>query len=108
MPELDEKRTYILVDMSYFIFYRYYALLNWWKLAKPDNPLDISKCFENKEFMDKFEKTFLEKLREIPKKLKLIKKSKKNDIVILAAKDCNRKKIWRNDYFDKYMSVFLN
>ena len=28
--------TYILIDISYFIFYRYYALIGWWKLAKPD------------------------------------------------------------------------
>ena len=23
----------IFIDMSYFIFYRYYALIQWWKLA---------------------------------------------------------------------------
>lgn len=106
MAEL-EKTVYILIDMSYFIFYRYYALINWWKHAKPDNPLDITKAFENKEFMDKFEKTILEKLKEIPKRLKLNKGSKKNgknknEIVMLAAKDCHRKEIWRNEYFDKY------
>ena len=25
--------TYIFIDGSYFIFYRFYSMMNWWKLA---------------------------------------------------------------------------
>ena len=95
MTILDDA-TYILIDMSYFIFYRYYALVSWWKHAKPDNLLDISKILENKEFMDKFEKTFVDKIKEIPKKLKL------KNMIYFAAKDCPRKDIWRNEFYNKY------
>ena len=37
--DIENKKNIILIDLSYFIFYRYYALVQWWKLAKPDNEL---------------------------------------------------------------------
>ena len=32
--------TFILLDGSYYNFYRYFSQLNWWKNAYPDEPLD--------------------------------------------------------------------
>ena len=32
--------TFIFVDGSYYNFYRYYALLNWWKNANPEDPIE--------------------------------------------------------------------
>ena len=29
--------TLIFIDGSYYIFYRYYALLNWWKFQNKDD-----------------------------------------------------------------------
>lgn len=84
----------ILVDLSYFIFYRYFALLQWWKLAKPDENLDNPS--ENQEFIDKFIKTFQQKFNEIPKKLKI------KNYSIIGGKDCARKDIWRNSFFNNY------
>ena len=54
--------TVILLDLSYFIFYRYFALHAWWKLAKPDD--DLGKPIENNDFREKFIKTFKEKIKE--------------------------------------------
>ena len=59
--------NYILIDTSYFIFYRYYALINWWKMAKKDEP-QLLDPFLSEEFVQKFRKTFIDKLYEIPKK----------------------------------------
>ena len=87
-------KTHILIDMSYFIFYRYYALIGWWKLAKPDDLL--GNPIENTEFVEKFKKTFIDKLKEIPKKLKI------KNYTIIAAADCPRSNIWRHTQFDKY------
>ena len=50
--------TYIFIDGSYFCFYRYYSLLNWWKNAYPEEPL--GDPFLNQTFIDKFKKTFVE------------------------------------------------
>ena len=55
--------TFIFVDGSYYNFYRYYALLNWWKNAKQDEPLDDP--YQNETFVEKFKKTHVEKLQEI-------------------------------------------
>ena len=87
-------KNYILIDLSYFIFYRYYALIGWWKLAKEEEHLGIP--IENEEFVEKFKKTFVDKLKEIPKKLKL------KEYTIIVASDCPRQKIWRHNYGEKY------
>ena len=84
----------ILIDISYYIFYRFYALHSWWKLAKPDENLTLP--YENEEFVEKFVKTFVEKINEIPKKLKIHKEPYK----FLIAKDCPRKDIWRHSLID--------
>ena len=86
--------NYILIDLSYFIFYRYFALIQWWKLAKPEEELGIP--IDNPEFVEKFKKTFKEKLLDIKKKLKL------KTAIVIGGRDCPRKNIWRNTLFDKY------
>lgn len=86
--------NFILIDGSYFCFYRYYALLRWWSLARKD--IELDDPYDNQEFKEKFESTFINKIKEIPLKLKI-----KNPI-ILTAKDCPRDKIWRNQYINNY------
>jgi 5'-3' exonuclease len=92
-----EPKTFIFVDGSYYCFYRYYSLLNWWKNAYPEQPLE--NPIENSVFVDKFKKTFIENLEQMPKKLNLDKKIKH---ILIAAKDCKRENIWRNEFFPKY------
>ena len=94
MKDLSESDYVILIDMSYFIFYRYFALIHWWKLAKPEE--ELVDPFTNQDFVDKFIKTFHEKIKEIPKKLKL------KNYTIIAAKDTQRNLIWRNELFKQY------
>ena len=47
--------TFIFVDGSYYNFYRYFALMQWWKNAYPDEPLDDP--FKNEKFVEKFNKS---------------------------------------------------
>lgn len=94
---MSDETTYILLDTSYFIFYRYYALVNWWKLAMPEVPL--GNPIQNEDFVSKFTKTCINKIKEMPKKLKL--KNIKN-IKIIASLDCPRHDIWRNNIYDNY------
>jgi 5'-3' exonuclease len=91
-----DKMNYILIDMSYFIFYRFYALVNWWGFARKEDPLDMDNILENEELLKKFEDVFIKKIKEIPKKLKL------KEYVFLVAKDCPRKDIWRRAIFPDY------
>jgi len=86
--------TYLFIDGSYFCFYRFHALLTWWKNAHRDEPLEDP--YSNIIFVEKFKKIFNEKIDEIVKKLKL-----KNPIIIIG-KDCQRKQIWRMDTYPQY------
>ena len=93
----------ILIDTSYWIFYRYFAVLQWWRHAKPDNELPENP-YDNQEFLEKFEKTFQESLTNLKKKLKLHKQRGKPEIncKIVAARDCPRSEIWRNRLYKDY------
>jgi 5'-3' exonuclease len=86
--------NYILIDGSYFIFYRLFALLNWWKLSHPDEP--IGKAHNNTEFVDKFRTIIIRKIQEIPKKLGI------DDPIIIVGKDCKRENIWRLNFYPEY------
>ena len=90
--------TFIFIDGSYFCFYRYHSLLNWWKNAYPEEPL--TDPFQNQKFVDKFIKTFIENVEEIPKKLGLHKDKFKP--IIIVGKDCKREQIWRTKLFPEY------
>lgn len=104
---MEEPKTFILIDTSYWVFYRYYAILQWWNHAKTEQPLPENHI-ENEEFLEKFTKTFLESLTLFKKKLKLHKeriKGQSNTIpcpTIIAVRDCPRKDIWRNKLYENY------
>jgi len=91
-----ENKTFIFVDGSYYCFYRYYSLLNWWKNAHKDEPLTDPML--NEVFVDKFKKLFIENLQDIPKKLG-IQNSKP---IMIVGKDCKRGDIWRTELFPQY------
>ena len=96
--------TFIFVDVSYYCFYRYFALRQWWKNAYPDELLDAP--YENVKFVEKFRKTFVENLEQIPKKLKIHKEAVKP--ILIVGKDCKRENIWRNDFFKDYKGTRAN
>jgi 5'-3' exonuclease len=89
----------IIIDGSYFCFYRYYSIMRWWKSAYPEIPLD--NPFENEQFVEKFKKTFVDTVKGLPKKLNI---SCKNPFIVVG-KDCKRQNIWRNAFYDKYKAT---
>ena len=80
---LDMNPTFIFVDGSYYCFHRYFALLQWWKNAFPEEPLE--NPFLNLTFVDKFNKTFVDNLQQISKKLKI---PKTIHPILIVGKDC--------------------
>ena len=95
--------TFIFVDGSYYNFYRYFALQQWWKNAYPDEPLDDP--YQNEKFVEKFKKTHVENLLNMPKKLKIAK-----DVtpIMIVGRDCKRENIWRNELFPQYKANRAN
>ena len=90
--------NFLLVDGSYYVFYRYYAMHQWWKNAHKDkvNEISIEDISKTEIFVNAFKKAFVSKFREISKKLKLGKH------VVMVGKDCHRKDIWRMKYYPSY------
>ncbi len=95
--------TFIFVDGSYYNFYRYFALQQWWKNAYPDEPLDDPT--QNEKFIEKFKKTHVDNLLNMPKKLKIAK-----DVtpIMIVGRDCKRENIWRNELFPQYKANRAN
>jgi len=88
---------FILIDGSYFCFFRYHALLSWWKNAHKDDPLGESPI-DNPIFVEKFKKIVKSKFKELPKRMGM------TNPTIIIGKDCHRRDIWRYDLYDKYKS----
>lgn len=95
--------VFLFIDGSYYCFHRYYALMRWWKSAHPDETLSDPSV--NELFVAKFRKTFVEHLREMPKKLKIPKNA---PCSLLVGKDCPREQIWRNQLFPAYKTNRAN
>ncbi len=95
--------TFIFVDGSYYNFYRYFALMQWWKNAYPDEPLDDPT--QNEKFVEKFKKTHVDNLLNMPKKLK---NSKDIKPIMIVGRDCKRENIWRNELFPQYKANRAN
>jgi 5'-3' exonuclease len=85
----------LIVDLSYYNFYRFFATKQWYTRANPDDTFESNYDWsQNEEFWLKFKKMFLQNLDEYRKKLKVTQ--------IIFAKDCPRKDIWRLPFFPEY------
>jgi 5'-3' exonuclease len=89
----------ILIDGSYFCFYRYHSLVTWWKNAYPTEIDVLKNPCENATFVEKFRKTFVSNIKNIPNGIKL---DKTTEPIIIIGKDCKRQNIWRNKLFSNY------
>lgn len=93
---------YLLIDLSYYVFYRYFAIVNYIKLSTKTTP-NLENVLENKEFMTKFDEMFEKSLLKIVKQNYGIKNlALSSDLQIIFAKDCSRANIWRQDHFQGY------
>ncbi len=85
--------NYLIIDGSYYIFYRFHATLSWW--MKKTNPVKTN-LINQPEFVNSFKRTFIPKLKSIPQKLSI------DCPTIIVCKDCKRENIWRNDLIKNY------
>tara|TARA_Y100001935_G_scaffold255642_1_gene270392 strand:- start:8643 stop:9491 length:849 start_codon:yes stop_codon:yes gene_type:complete len=90
--------NYIIIDVSYWIFYRYFALIQYFKHSKSIENLNLETLYENSVFVQKFDEMIKNTIKNVKKKLKI---TKQNSLVI-AACDCPRLNIWRNEFYNHY------
>ena len=83
-----DKDLYMLVDLSYVIFYKMFSTITWFTMSKTELTEDL--------LLAKFQKGLLDVLKSL---VKLYCVEWKN--VILAI-DTPRKTIWRNNIFESY------
>jgi 5'-3' exonuclease len=86
--------NFILIDGSYYTFYRFYALNIWWKHTNTEKLIKMP--IDCPEFVTKFKETFVSKINDIDKGLKL-----KNTIKYVG-RDCKRSDIWRTNIYPEY------
>lgn len=85
----------IFIDLSYYIFYRWFALYHWYKISQRKEP-DIENIFNDDIFIEKYDKLFWETIK------KFIKKHKIESPTIIFGKDCKRSEIWRHNIHTSY------
>lgn len=85
----------LLIDLSYFIFYRYYATYNWYRKQNGSIP----EVMKDPIFVEKYDKIFENTILDLKKKHELDFKD------IYFAKDCSREEIWRVRYYKDYKAT---
>jgi 5'-3' exonuclease len=96
LMNIIEPMNFIIIDGSYYNFYRFHSLLTWWKNAYPD--IELNEPHNNSIFVDKFRNTFISNLANIPKKLNI----HNSNHIMIVGKDCKRENIWRNKLYPEY------
>jgi len=86
----------ILVDGSYYVFYRFYAVWSWWKRSHPEEPL--TDPITSEAFVSTFKNTFPKHIKNFIKTFHLSASGYK----LIVAKDCPQKDIWRQTLMDGY------
>ena len=89
--------NFILIDGSYYIFYRYYELELWWKHAKKNENQEDILPSESPEFIEKYQKTFASNISDMEKKLGIHKAT--TPAIKIVGQDCPRQQIWRNKLY---------
>ena len=95
MVKLDPNDPFLFVDSSYFVFYRYFSIFNWYRLSQKQT-VDVPNVLTNTEFMQKFDKLFEDNLEKLRKKHNV----PYNNVVF--CKDCIRDRIWRYKHYPNY------
>ena len=89
--------NFVLIDASYFIFFRYYAVKNWWGFARDTSePKNVE---ESERGMEKFRTTFISKIEELLKKLNI------ENHILMVGKDCPQKTIWSHNDIVEYKGI---
>ena len=88
----------ILIDGSYYVFHKYYAIMSWWKRAHKDISESGIDPIDHDIFVSTFRKTFANKIKNFIKLMKFQEGSYK----LYVAKDCPQADIWRQAHINKY------
>ena len=105
MSKLNLDLPILLIDTSYWLYYRFFSLRNWYYRAYPEKYNNYANdknsfnadynWFEDEVFMTKYKKLFIENIKKICKKFN----TKLENVVFCI--DCPHNEIWRKTYITK-------
>lgn len=84
----------LIIDLSYFVFHRFYATKAYLKISKQTDSIPCS--FDDDKFREIFKSGFRKTMEKLAKKFV--------PSAIYLSKDCSRSDIWRNDVYENYKS----
>lgn len=100
-----QNTNYLLIDTSYYVFYRYFATLRWFSFQQPKDentgeavPIEHDTLHENEAFIIAFKKHIKSELLKLQKKWKVCSSN------IIFCNDCPRAEIWRMSLYNEYKS----
>jgi 5'-3' exonuclease len=94
---INNNKNILLVDLSYAIFYKFFALRNWYNRAFPEKEIpDDYNWLQDEIFMDKYKKLFFDKI------IKICRKNNIDYSNIVFTIDCKHTTIWRNSVYKEY------
>ena len=110
MSKLNLDLPILLIDTSYWLYYRFFSLRNWYYRAYPEKYSNNDKnsfnadynWFEDKVFMTKYKKLFIENIKKICKKFN----TKMENVVFCI--DCPHNEIWRKTYITKLNKIITS
>lgn len=92
--DFQSNKPIVLIDASYYVFFRYFATMRWFAFQKQE--FDMTTVTENEVFV----KSFIRHMEADIKKISRKWKTTLNNIVFCS--DCQRCDIWRNDIYKEY------
>lgn len=90
----------LLIDTSYYVFYRYFATFNWYRRQNGNENVSAATIMTDETFVDKYTKMFEKTFTELCKKYKVVDYSN-----VIFVKDCSRENIWRHKHYDAYKAT---
>jgi 5'-3' exonuclease len=99
----DIIKPLILIDTSYTTFYRFFATIRWYSFSHPEEFLKVKSdimydWFDNKIFMEKYEKMYLESI------IKLVKNKIFSNSDVIFCMDSPKDQLWRTELQCTYKS----
>ena len=100
--KLNKDLPILLIDTSYWLYYRFFALRNWYSRAYPENVRNNPNFniehnwLEDEVFIIKYKKLFIENIKKLCKKFN----TKLTNVVFCI--DCPHNDIWRCSKTDNY------
>ena len=92
---MNLSKPVLLIDCSYFVFYRYYAVKGWYQRAF-ESELAVGDVMSDENFINTYNSTFEKTVLEFAKKNKVPLGN------VMFARDCSREEIWRTKIYPEY------